>query len=209
MIDFLLAESTSHALQAAWEFLSKGGIFMIPLALTALVGMVAIFYKFLALSSRRVIPDHLARELENIDATTIQKIQTGQSTLARLAAVVMRHSGKPQAEIIQAVEASSREEAAQLHSGIGILDIVITVAPLLGLLGTASGLVTIFEGLGDSTDHLAVARGIAEALNTTIFGLTIAVPCVIAHGYFSRRIELISARLESLLAELAHRCQGV
>jgi biopolymer transport protein ExbB len=75
------------------------------------------------------------------------------------------------------------------------------------LLGTASGLVTIFQGLSDSADHLAIARGIAKALNTTIFGLTIAVPCVVAHGYFTRRIEVLTARLESLLADLAHVCQ--
>jgi biopolymer transport protein ExbB len=77
----------------------------------------------------------------------------------------------------------------------------------LGLLGTASGLVAIFQGLGDTADHLAIARGIAIALNTTIFGLAIAVPCVVAHGYFTRRIEVLTARLESLLADLAHVCQ--
>ena len=94
-----------------------------------------------------------------------------------------------------------------MHAGIGVLDIVITVAPLLGLLGTASGLVTIFQGLNDSADHLAIARGIAKALNTTIIGLAVAVPCVIAHGYFTRKIEVYTARMESLLADLAHDCQ--
>jgi biopolymer transport protein ExbB len=64
----------------------------------------------------------------------------------------------------------------------------------------------IFQGLGETTNHLAIARGIAEALNTTIAGLAIAVPCVIAHSYFTRRIEMLTARLESLLADLAHVC---
>jgi biopolymer transport protein ExbB len=59
-----------------------------------------------------------------------------------------------------------------------------------------------------AADHLAIARGIAEALNTTIFGLAIAVPCVIAHGYFTRRIELLTVRLESLLSDLCEACQG-
>jgi len=219
MLDFshlILAQNSPGALQAAWSFLQKGGPFMIPLGITSVVGMMAIIYKFFALSQQRVIPAELAREVAEFDkyiATDrvepiLEKIQLGDSTLARLANVVLKNRGKPQQEISQAVEAYSREEAAALHSGIGVLDIVITVAPLLGLLGTASGLVTIFEGLGDTTDHIAVARGIAEALSTTIFGLTIAVPCVIAHGYFTRRIDLISARLESLLSALAHTCQG-
>ncbi len=126
--------------------------------------------------------------------------------LARLGGVALRHQGKSAPEISRAVEAAAREEIVKLHSGIGVLDVVITVAPLLGLLGTASGLVTIFQGLGETTDHLAIARGIAEALNTTIFGLAIAVPCVIAHSYFTRRIERLTARMESVMTGFVSAC---
>ena len=206
---------TAEAFGAALDFLRKGGIFMIPLVLTSVVGLTAILYKFMALSRRRVIPDELARKVANFQELAaadrieplLKEFEAGASTLARLAAVAVRHRGKPQRDIILAVEASAREESARLHAGIGVLDIVITVSPLLGLLGTATGLVVIFQGLGDSADHLTIARGIAVALNTTIFGLAIAVPCVVAHGYFTRRIEVLTARLESLLADLAHVCQ--
>lgn len=214
-ISLLSSFSATDALQTSWDFLLKGGLFMIPLALTSVVGMTAILYKFLSLSRSRVIPDALAGKVARFqDIVAADKIEPvlkefegGGSTLARLAAVAVKHRGKPQRDIILAVEASAREETSRLHAGIGVLDIVITVAPLLGLLGTASGLVTIFQGLSDSADHLAIARGIAKALNTTIFGLAIAVPCVVAHGYFTRRIEVLTARLESLLADLAHVCQ--
>lgn len=207
--------TTSGGVLVAWEFLEKGGVFMIPLVAASVVGMMAILYKFLSLSSKRVIPPSLAREVIQFqDRITTDRVEPllkefekGESTLARLCAVALRHRGKPQAQMTRAVEASAREETAHLHAGIGVLDIVITIAPLLGLLGTASGLVTIFQGLGETTDHLAIARGIAKALNTTIFGLSIAVPCVIAHGYFSRRIEMLTARLESLLSDLTHACQ--
>jgi biopolymer transport protein ExbB len=208
--------AAGDALGASWEFLLKGGPFMIPLALTSVIGVMAIIYKFLSLARHRVIPEALAHkvadfhEIAAADRTepVLREFERGGSTLARLAAVAMRHRGKPQHDIILAVEASAREEASRLHAGIGVLDIVITVAPLLGLLGTASGLVAIFEGLGETADHIAIARGIAMALNTTIFGLAIAVPCVVAHGYFTRRIEVFTARLESLLADLAQVCQG-
>lgn len=211
----LSAISLSESLHSSWEFMLKGGVFMIPLCLTSIVGLTAILYKFLALSRSRVIPDPLARKVVNFQELiaadrvepVLKEFEQGESTLARLAAVAVRHRGKPQRDIILAVEASAREETSRLHAGIGVLDIVITVAPLLGLLGTASGLVTIFQGLSDAADHLAIARGIAIALNTTIFGLAIAVPCVVAHGYFTRRIEVLTARLESLLADLAHVCQ--
>lgn len=212
----LLAEVPGfHFIQAAWTFLQKGGVFMIPLGITSIAGMTAVLYKFLSLSSGRIIPARLARQVEDFQelATAgrieplLKEFEKGESTLARLAAVAVKHRGKPRAEITTAVEAAAREETARLHAGISVLDTVITISPLLGLLGTASGLVTIFEGLGEEANYLTIARGIAEAMTTTIFGLAIAVPGVIANGYFSRKIEMITVRLEALLADLAHVCQ--
>ncbi len=210
-----LAANDLGGLSSAWDFLHKGGIFMIPLGITSVAGMMAILYKFLSLSGSRVVPKTLARDVTQFQeriaadrvAPILKEFEKGESALARLAAVVIKHRGKPRGEITHAVESAAREETMQLHAGIAVLDTVITIAPLLGLLGTASGLVLIFQGLGDNSDHLAIARGIAEALTTTIFGLAIAVPCVVAHGYFVRRIELLTARLESLLGDLAAVCE--
>ena len=207
--------SISASFQAVWLFFERGGPFMIPLGLCSIVGLMAILYKFLSLSRKQVIPDELARavgafEHRHHDANVepiLRQFQAGESTLARLCAVALKHQGKSLAEITQSVESAAREETVHLHAGIGVLDVVITVAPLLGLLGTASGLVVIFEGLGETTDHVEIARGIAVALNTTIFGLVIAVPCVIAHSHFIRRIEMLTARLEGLLGDLVHVCQ--
>lgn len=207
----------SDAIKTSWDFLMQGGLFMIPLAVTAFVGITAIAFKWLSLSRDRVIPNALVSKVQSFGQlkkgaaqdAVVREFEAGGSTLARLSNVALKHRGKPQRDIILSVEASAREEASRLHAGIGVLDIVITVAPLLGLLGTASGLVTIFQGLSDSSDHLVIAQGIAKALNTTIIGLAVAVPCVVAHGYFTRKIEVCTARLESLLADLAHDCQGV
>jgi biopolymer transport protein ExbB len=215
MTELLASVTTADAIRTTWDFMLKGGLFMIPLCLTSVVGVTAILYKFLSLSRRRVIPDDLARRVagfqELVAADRVEPVlrefEKGDSTLARLAAVAVKHRGRPQSDIILSVEAAARVESSRLHAGIGVLDIVITVAPLLGLLGTASGLVTIFQGLGGNSDQTTIARGIAIALNTTIFGLAIAVPCVVAHGYFTRRIEVLTATLESLLADLAHVCQ--
>ncbi|RYD32165.1 MAG: MotA/TolQ/ExbB proton channel family protein, partial [Verrucomicrobiaceae bacterium] len=178
-------------------------------------GAMAIVFKALALSRSRILPEALAREIDQFQQhivsdrvePVIRRFDKGDSTLARLAAVVMKHRGKSRNEITHAVESAARVETVHMHAGISVIDTVITIAPLLGLLGTASGLVSIFEGLGDNSDHLAIAKGIAEALTTTIFGLAIAVPCVIAHGYFIRRIEMYTARLETLLADLTAVCE--
>jgi biopolymer transport protein ExbB len=88
-----------------------------------------------------------------------------------------------------------------------VIDVVIAVAPLLGLLGTASGLVVVFSGLEAEADRVTIALGIGRALKTTIVGLAIAVPAIIAHGFFQRRIDTLAARLEVLLTKLAHVCE--
>lgn len=198
--------------QATIEFLNKGGVFMYPLILCSIAGLTAIGFKAMALARQRIAPDRLASGMDNIGSgdpdRVVAELKQGGSSLARLGGVAMKHHGKPADEITRAVEASAREEVVKMYAGIGVLDVVITVAPLLGLLGTASGLVTIFQGLGETTDHLAIARGIAEALNTTIFGLAIAVPCVIAHSYFTRRIERLTARMESVMTSFVSSCSG-
>lgn len=194
--------------EATFKFLKDGGIFIYPLLLCSIAGLTAISFKFLSLSRDRILPDQVVQLLENAKDTKLlpNKMANYNSSLARLANIAIKSQGNDIVQINQAIEASAREEIVRMHAGIGVLDVVITVAPLLGLLGTASGLVTIFEGLGETTDYLAIARGIAEALSTTIFGLAIAVPCVIAHSYFVRRIEQITARMESILTSFVMTC---
>jgi len=210
--DLPLAAAAFSGFSSVWDFFQKGGFFMIPLVITSIVGLMAVVFKFLSLGAERVVPAKLSRDVLNFNVhaangttqSVIHEFREGKSSLARLGSVAVKHAGKPREQVTAAVEAAAREESVHLHSGIGVLDVVITIAPLLGLVGTASGLVVIFEGLGDSSDHQMITRGIAEALSTTIFGIAIAVPAVIAHSYFFRRIEKLTARLEGLLSDLAH-----
>ena len=197
--------------EATLKFLNDGGIFIYPLLLCSIAGLTAIGFKFLALARDRVIPNQLAHILENASdyKKVTEAISNHDSALSRLAAVALKNKRHDAKQMNQSVEAMAREEVLKMHSGIGVLDIVITIAPLLGLLGTASGLVTIFGGLRETTDYLVIAKGIAEALSTTIFGLVIAVPCVVAHSYFMRRIEQLTARMESILTSFSAICSNL
>ncbi|WP_367871356.1 MotA/TolQ/ExbB proton channel family protein [Luteolibacter sp. Populi] len=195
------------------DFFNQGGIFMYALALTSFVALAAIVFKILSLARGAVIPGELEVEVTRAEATgdaggLVNASASGASTLARLCQVALRHRGKPRAEITEAVQSSARDEIVQLNSGMIILDTIITVAPLFGLLGTASGLVVIFDGLGPTPDQTLLARGIGRALDNTIVGLAVAVPAVVAYGWFSRRIEVLVSRLESLLARVARICEG-
>lgn len=197
--------------EATFKFLNDGGIFIYPLLLCSIAGLTAIGFKFLSLTRDRVIPNQLAHILENASdyKKVTEAISNHDSALSRLAAVALKNKSHDARQMNQSVEAMAREEVVKMHSGIGVLDIVITIAPLLGLLGTASGLVTIFGGLRETTDYLVIAKGIAEALSTTIFGLVIAVPCVVAHSYFMRRIEQLTARMESILTSFSATCSNL
>jgi len=212
----LLAAAASNAggMDTLVSFFRDGGLFIYPLVLASVVGIMVIFFKLISLRRSTIVPESLALEIESLDESSgsgkwealQNRFRRGDSSLARLGGVVLRHAGKSQVEITSTVESAARGEMVRIHSGIQTLDVLITVAPLLGLLGTVSGLVNVFRGLSDASDHLAIARGIAEALHTTIFGISIAVVAVVAHGWFMRRIELMTARLESVLADLSRLC---
>lgn len=198
--------------KAIGDFFNQGGIFMYALALTSFVALTAIVFKVLSLSRKVVIPAELEAEVHRAETSgevsgLASSSDSGSSTLARLCQVALRHRGKPRAEITEIVQASARNEIVQLNSGMIILDTIITVAPLLGLLGTASGLAVIFSGLGETPDQTLLARGIDRALHNTIVGLAVAVPAVVAHGWFSRRIEVLISQLEALLAQVARVCE--
>ncbi|MEZ0274426.1 MAG: MotA/TolQ/ExbB proton channel family protein, partial [Roseimicrobium sp.] len=96
----------------------------------------------------------------------------------------------------------------RLEEGVSILEVIVTVSPLLGLLGAVVGLVTVFGSFGGGGeaegDNAMVAKGIAEALHSTIAGLLVAIPTVIAHGYFSRRLDAISVKMEMILRNAIH-----
>lgn len=196
----------------AWNFFAVGGFFMVLLGITSVVAVTVILFKLLSLRRDRVLPERLEREIDRLGertagndslAVVTTAARAGRCSLGRLSAVALRHAGEGREALSGAVEASAREEILRLQMGLPMLEVVITVAPMLGLLGTASGLVVVFDDFGVSPDPATITRGIARALNTTIVGLAIALPCVVAHSYFDRRIERFIARLEVLLDRLA------
>ena len=127
--------------------------------------------------------------------------QVDNSPLARISLVALQHLRWPRSENVEAVQTRARHEMVRLERGLIVLEVITGIAPLLGLLGTVSGLVHVFAHLGLSaggTDTKGIALGISEALNTTIFGLSIAVPSLIAFSYFSKKVEVMSVEMESL-----------
>ncbi|MEM7144797.1 MAG: MotA/TolQ/ExbB proton channel family protein [Verrucomicrobiota bacterium] len=197
-----------------WEFLRSGGFFMIFIGLCSLVALAVAVHRAICLRWKYVISPDLEAELKQLDRRVrdgdtdrlVNLVADDDSTLGRIARTAFAEGYEDRQEATTAVEASAREEVVHLQFGMAILEVVITIAPLLGLLGTVSGLVGVFGTLGDDavdgTDPKQVARGIAEALNSTIAGLAVAIPAVVAHSYFMKKIERLSARLEVIMSDV-------
>ena len=187
---------------------------MIPILACSMIAVAIIIYKLSTLGRITIVPSSLAAEVEKIEShlenDTLDgledKFTAWESALARLCAVAFRNAGRTQAEVQEAVQSAAREEIVKMNTGMPALEVVITIAPLLGLLGTASGLVLVFANVGSGADSVKVGQGIAMALNTTVAGLAVAVPTVIAHSHFNRKIETMAARLEVLMGKVTSAC---
>jgi biopolymer transport protein ExbB len=197
------------SIQGAVDFFVKGGFFMVILLAVSIVAGTVIVLRSAALREAAIVPPALADEIERLqpgdDLDKLERlILRYPSALARVLNTLLQHLAWSRAEAIEAVQTRARHEVARLESGLVILEITTGIAPLLGLLGTLSGLVGIFAAIG--SDPVAVARGIAEALNTAIVGLAVAVPSLITFNYFQRRIEVMAVEMESLVADLIVKC---
>lgn len=194
------------------QFFDQGGIFMVFLLICSVVSVAVIIYKIMDMKRGRVVPQNLETAILNytsrLDEESAQQlangIQQSNSTLSRLGRVVLERGQIDDTGLKDAVQATAREEIVKLQGGIQVLEVVIVIAPLLGLLGTASGLFTVFQAVGEGGDiqQGKIGQGIAEALTTTIAGLAVAVPAVIAHTAFNRKIEIYASRLEVVMEKL-------
>lgn len=101
------------------------------------------------------------------------------------------------------LEKEEAEERDELASGLGTLAVIGSVSPLLGLLGTVIGVMNAFLGItaSGSSNIMAVAPGVAEALITTVAGLGVAIPAVIAYNHFVSKLNLVTGELEGFSSE--------
>ena len=194
------------------EFFRAGGPFMFLLLLTSIVGLTFIVERGLALRWNKVVPLSVEKALEDFqagqDVSILKQIcLLKPSALSRLLLVAAEHLNWPKAENEGAVQTRARHEIVQLERGLVVLEIVVGIAPLLGLVGTIHGLITLFAELGTvgMSDNAAMAKGIAIALNTTLMGLLIAIPSLIAWSYYTKKVEILGIEMETLCDEFLRR----
>ncbi len=188
-----------------WEFLRAGGPFMYLLILTSIVGVAFIVERGLALRWKTVIPPAVEDAVESCsspeDLARLKNVcELQPSPISRLLILAHDHLKRPRAENVDTIQTRARREIIQLERGLVILEIVVGIAPLLGLVGTLHGLITLFGSLGTEglADNAVLAKGISIALNTTLAGLLIAIPSLIAWSYYNKKVETLSVEMETL-----------
>ncbi len=193
------------------DLYARGGIFMHPLLFCSIVGLVFIIERLWTLSRARTnVRQLLGRTVtalrdKGVDAALEECENTRGPVAAILHSGLLRSAQGPDA-VAKAIETSGAIEMHFLERGLIWLSTVGNVAPLLGFLGTVSGMINAFGAIAQAEQVSAkvVASGIEEALITTLVGLCIAIPVNTMHNYFVSQISRFVVDMEESSAELVN-----
>jgi biopolymer transport protein ExbB len=195
-----------------WDFFNKGGITMYPLLLCSVIGLAIAIEKLISLRHKKIIMPEVVSVLENIKsandiALAVSICENHTGPFASIIRIILENQALPRDEIKETLLDQGRQEVYQLEKGLGMLETIAGIAPLLGLLGTVLGILKVFNiisvmGVGQAT---ALAGGISEALITTIAGLFIGIPALVAYNYFTSKAEGLVLEIEKYSNHLLNK----
>lgn len=191
-----------------FESIRDAGPFMWLLVVLSVVSLTFILERAWALRRNKVLPPVLADALLSRNPEELRMLcHANSSPLARLTLGVIDNLGWPKSENAGALEVKARREVTVLERGMVVIEIIVGIAPLLGLVGTIWGIVPLFGDFGKavSGDNTLLAKGIAAALNKTLAGLLVAIPSLVAWSYFNKKVEVLAVELEGQCDGLIRR----
>lgn len=198
------------------DLIISGGPVMVPIGLASVIGLAVLLERIWALRAAAVVPqsfvvevDELMRQARWGDVIAVARKSNSAAGRVLLAAADVRH--KSRAAVKERLEEVGRREAAELERFSSVLGTIASIAPLLGLLGTVWGMILTFdviqtEGIGVVAN---LAGGISQALISTMAGLTVGIPALVAHRWVLARADRHVLALEDLgLLALMHLDAG-
>lgn len=197
-----------------FELLKAGGIIMVPIVACSILALAIILERFWTLRASRVAPQTTINELwrwikkKELNGRKLKALQAS-SPLGRVLASGLMNAKHGREIMKESIEHEASQVIHELERFLNPLGTVATITPLLGLLGTVIGMIKVFAeiqlaGVGDAGN---LAGGISEALMTTAAGLSVAIPALICHRYFLRRVDelVVSMEQEAIkLVEVVH-----
>jgi len=195
-----------------WETIVQGGVLMIPLAGCSVLAVWVVVDRAFHLRASRVMEPEIVGVIDSIEepgdiplARSICDKHPGP--FAAIVRVALDNRERPRAELRELIEDQGRQEVARLERGLGLLETVAGIAPLLGLLGTVLGMIQVFEvvsqqGVGQAQ---SLSGGISQALITTAAGLSIGIPALVGYNYFVGKAERLVLDMEAQTNRLVQK----
>lgn len=185
------------------EFFLKGGIAMYPILFLSIISLAVFLERLITLRKGKYIPKSFEDELVNLlkkkDINSAKELcSKNNSSLANVSKAIISNIDLPLTRLLEVADEAGRREMFKLDKYQQTLQTIVAIAPLLGLLGTVFGMITIFnviamQGAGQAQD---LSAGIAEALITTAAGLIVAIPTQIFYHIVRAKADKIGEELE-------------
>ncbi len=198
------------------DWLARGGVFVAPILVLSIIALGIFLERLWVLRRRHIIPEDKLKSVENLllrkkvpDARS--RCQQIHAPVARIFLAGLNNYGASRPFVQEAMEERGKAEALDLKKYLGLLQTVASVCPLLGLLGTVSGMIKVFDaismtGMGNPG---SLATGISEALISTAVGLSVAIPTYMAQRYLVGRSERYIHALEEHSTYLLNLLTGM
>lgn len=197
------------------EILKPGGLIMIPILLCSVLALAIVIERFWTLRVSRVAPKKVVNDLwgwiknKELNSTKLRALRES-TLLGRILAAGLSNAKHGREIMKESIEEEASHVVHEMERFLTALGTVAVITPLLGLLGTVIGMIEVFaqlqlEGTGNAA---ALAGGISQALITTATGLTVAIPALIFHRYFVRRVDEIVISMEQEAVKLVEVVHG-
>ncbi len=192
------------------EITAKGGILMIAIGICSILGIAVVVERLVALRRMRINTRQFVLQIQNLiikgrleDALLLSKKTPGP--IAKITKAAIEKHNRPREEIREAIEAAGKIEIYHLEKNLGILATVAAVSPLIGFLGTVTGMIRAFmeiQARGGNVDANVLAGGIWEALITTAAGLSVGIPALIFYNWLVGKVERFVFEMEESSREI-------
>lgn len=192
-----------------WQLFLSGGPVMFPLLFCSIMVMAIMIERLWYFVSQRGDLDEIRRIVfrlveKNAPLEAIQYLQKLNQPVARMFQAALLHYGKNRQEVEVTLREAGELEIRKMERGLGLLNVIITASPLLGLLGTVTGIISslnVLEALQGVASPAQLSGGIAQALVTTAFGLIIAIPSLFLMLWLNGMIEKQIQRMNQMSKE--------
>ncbi len=199
-----------------FSIVAKGGWLMIPLAAFSVIALAIFIERLLTLRRNEVHSRVFLLEVKNylLNHDVDGALHVSKRTMGPIAAITkagLERYNCPRSEIKEAIQVSGKTAIYQLEKYFGLLAIIASTAPMIGFLGTVTGMIRAFmriEALGGNVNASVLAGGIWEALITTAGGLIVGIPALIFYNYLQGRVEKLVFQMEETSIDLLDTLSG-